>query len=417
MADESSIVPSNDDRKAEIRKQVSSTEIELVSTDIYLDVSNAVKLPFDQLANLGIGLSPIYNAFQKITTTIELPDQIQLFENDGVTPVALDRLYNAIPTESHPFRKGLHTSGYRDATNNAAQICIGTKKGETVQLVTEAAFDPTLILVAVALAQVNAKLDSIQAGVDKIYEYLKLHDEAERRANLEALQRYLNDYKHNWNNKTWISSAHNQVATIKREAKASMIQLRAQIEKETEVGGPFDIRLGMKDKLQGIVNNMNEYRMAVYTYAFASFLEPMLSENYSEAYLTEIAGDIRDQGIAYRKLYSKCYDSLEKAADKSVDSLVMDGVAGALGGLSGLIAKTPLGDATQIDEALADASDNVDGLNDSFTAGLLKELRKTHDPDIRVFSESVDNVNALYNKPHKLLADKDALYLLPGGEE
>ena len=45
--------------KTQIRKQLSSTDIRLASTDIEVDVSNAIKLPFDQIPALGVALGSL----------------------------------------------------------------------------------------------------------------------------------------------------------------------------------------------------------------------------------------------------------------------------------------------------------------------------------------------------------------------
>ena len=42
----------------------------------------------------------------------------------------------------------------------------------------------------------------------------------------------------------------------------------------------------------------------------------------------------------------------------------------------------------------------------------MKRLHQAKTPDVSPFGSYVRRIDALYNKPHKLLADKDAIYVL-----
>lgn len=406
MAYDAAITPSdnNVERKRLVREQLANTEVKLAPTDIQLDVSNAVKIPFDALSELGVCLSPIATTFRTAATTIDTPTLLSVTDKFGN---ALD------PHLLQSFKDGSgYLGSYRDATNGFGQARLHPVEGQTLSSVASMPYDPTALFIAAAMAQINAKLDAIQAGVDKIYRYEEIKDEAERRSNLDALQRYLNGYKHNWNNATWIASAHNQVASIKREAEKSIIQLRALIGEETQKGNLLEVRASVEGKLDNVVKNMREYQLALYTYSFAAFLEPMLSENYAAAYLNGIAEDIREKGIAYRELYTKSYNALKASADKSVDKMLLGTTASALNKLGGFIKQTPIGDITPIDEAFEGAGKDVARFNKDKTRDLMAHLTRAKEPGVNVFRESVENINALHNKPHKLLADKDAIYIL-----
>lgn len=54
-------------------------------------------------------------------------------------------------------------------------------------------YDPTALAMAVALAQVNQKLDGIQDTLDGIFDYLRIKDKADILASLETLVSILND--------------------------------------------------------------------------------------------------------------------------------------------------------------------------------------------------------------------------------
>lgn len=405
MADDNSIEPAdNDDRAALICEQLANTELKIVATDTQLDVSHATRIPFSALPYLGAGLSSLVPAFSTVTATLSTPTLLSVTDKAG-------RVLDPSILQSFNDGSGLMGS-FRDAQKGFGQARFHIANTQTMQTTVQMPFDPTSLFTAAALAQINQRLNAIQEGVEQVYQYMDEKDKAQRRANLDALQNYLNGYKHNWNNKTWIASAHSQVMTICRETEASVIQLRAQIGEKAQPKAPLEIRPMVEARLGEVVDRMKEYQLAVYTCCFASFLEPVLSENYNSEYLKGIADSIEKHGLEYRELYTKCYNAIEKSAEGAADTALLNGVSSALDGLSGFIEKTPVGDATLIDEALSDASRGIAGFNDDASANLMKRLHQAKAPDVSPFGSYVRRIDALYNKPHKLLADKDAIYVL-----
>lgn len=72
------------------------------------------------------------------------------------------------------------------------------------------------------------------------------------------------------------------------------------------------MRLAVSGRLDEVLDRLKEYQLATYTYSFAAFLGPMLSENFDEANLNAIASKISDHGNEYRKLYTECYNAIEE---------------------------------------------------------------------------------------------------------
>lgn len=62
------------------------------------------------------------------------------------------------------------------------------------------AFDPVVVAAAVALAQINQKLDGIQATMDQMFDYLCTKDRAADIAALDSLKAILDEYRYNLDN-------------------------------------------------------------------------------------------------------------------------------------------------------------------------------------------------------------------------
>ena len=274
-------------------------------------------------------------------------------------------------------------------------------------------YDPTMLFMAAALAQINQKLDAIQDTVNEMFEYMRQKDKAELRGNVKTLEDVLEAYRYNWNNDIWRKNAHMKVVDIKQESEQAIIHLRAQIRTKVNEKGPVELRLAVGGRLDEVLDRLKEYQLATYTYSFAAFLEPMLSENFDEANLNAIATKISDHGNEYRKLYTECYNAIEESSKASADAVVLGGVSAAFAGLGALIKQTPLGDLTPVDEALEEAGKGVGDFNEGQTRVLMEKLQHAKAPDILPFKRSLEAVNDLHNHPHQLATDGENAYLLP----
>ena len=274
-------------------------------------------------------------------------------------------------------------------------------------------YDPTMLFMAAALAQINQKLDAIQDAVNEMLEYMRQKDKAELRGNVKTLEDVLEAYRYNWNNDIWRKNAHMKVVDIKQESEQAIIHLRAQIKTKMNEKGPIELRLAVGGRLDEVLDRLKEYQLATYTYSFAAFLEPMLSENFDEANLNAIAAKISDHGNEYRKLYTECYNAIEESSKASADTVVLGGVSAAFAGLGALIKQTPLGELTPVDEVLEEAGKGVGDFNESQTRALMEKLQHAKAPDVLPFKQSLVAVNDLHNRPHQLAADNENIYLLP----
>lgn len=405
-SDEQGLQPCNDGSvEAQIREQLANTEIRLAATDIEINTDNAIKIPFDQIASLGVGLGSLPEMFRTVTTTIDMPTLLQ----------ATDKLGN--PVDPSMLQRSNDGSGmlgsFRDAANCFGQARLHTVDAGTIQNVATMPYDPTALFMAAALAQINQKLDSIQDTVNEMFEYMRQKDKAELRGNLKTLEDFLEAYRYNWNNDIWRKNSHMKVVDIKQDSDQAIIHLRAQIKSKINDKGPIELRIAVGARLDDVLDRLKEYQLATYTYSFAAFLEPMLSENFDEANLEAIASRISERGNEYRELYTECYNAIEDNSKVSADAVVLGGVSAALSGLGGFLKQTPIGDLTPIDSALEDAGKGVGDFNESQTEGLMEKLQHAKAPDVLPFKESLEAVSRLHNQEHQLAVDSENVYLLP----
>lgn len=382
------------DARRQIARQVSQIELKPLMADVEMSKENTLKLPLDLLPSLGIGFSEVSQAVHA-----------------ALQPSGTHVLYRAVLPNGVVLKQaknGLFSSAARTMDGGAAWAQF--QQVSTVQNIA-AYFNPTSLAMAAALAQITWKLDAIQETQEEMFDYLRQKDKAVLLGNMQTLTGLFNDYRYNWNNDMWLKNAHMKVLDIKQESDKNSVHLRAQISGKLGSRGPLEIRAVIDQRLDEVLDQLKDYQLATHLYAFASFLEPLLSANYDGAYLATITKGISERALQYRETYSECYNEIERESKGAVDSILLGGVSAVGQALGGLIASTPLG-ATEIDDSISSAGKSAGRLNEDITEGLMAKLRRAKSPDVLVFQQALDSIDKLYNKPVEVLIDSENIYVI-----
>ena len=386
--------------KAEIAQQIADNIVQLVPTDIDIDLTPAVKIPLDQIASLGTGF-------------VSIPEQFRTFtmQNNGTLMEAFDKYGRQVNiSELHTLHGSTdHIGSLPDPLTRIGQARFREASGASFT----APINPATIAMAVALSQINQKLDAIQQTQQEMFDYLKQQDKAKLRGDLQTLVDMMDGYRFNWDNPTFRQNKHAKALDIRQDAEQSIIHLRAQIKTKLAEKSLIANRFEISQRLDEVLDRLKEYQLSLYLYSFAAFAEVMMLENFDEDYLKAIAGKIEERSLQYRQVYTECYDTIESSSKMALDSAVLGGLSIAGKTLGGLIKNTPIGDLTPIDEALEGAGESIGSFNEDQTENLLEKLRLAKTPEVKAFSDSLASVNALYNKPTRLLADSENVYVLP----
>ena len=409
MAD-NEIKPSTDGGREElVAKQLASTKIHLALTQERVDVSDAIKLPLERVPQLGIALASLPSTFRTVTNTVSVPTLLQ----------PTDKFGNPLdPSILQSFKDGSGLMGsYRDAANGFGQARFHVVEGDIATSVTQVPYDPTSLFMAAAIAQINQKLDSIQESVDEMFEYMRQRDKANMRGNLKTLVDILNGYGLNYDKAVYMANAHMKVLDIKQASVQDMEHFRSQAQADLKKKGFIEVRDDVKRRLDKVLDYLKDYQLATYIHAFSLFLEPMLTQNFKPAKLADAAAKIEADSLAYRELYTECYDALEANTADTIDVALLGGIASAGKMLGRAIAATPIGELTPIDEALESAGEDVDRFNDEQSEKLIEKLHQAKTPDVAPFRQSVTEIDTLYNRPTQIAVDAENAYILPAKQQ
>lgn len=409
MADNETKPSANDGREELVAKQLASTKIHLALTQKRVDVSGAIKLPLERIPQLGVAFASLPSMFRTVTNTVSVPTLLQ----------ATDKYGNPLdPSKLNTFKDGSGlTGGYRDAAKGLGQARLHVVEGDIATSVTQVPYDPTSLFMAAAIAQINQKLDSIQESVDEMFGYMRQRDKANMRGNLKTLADILNSYSLYYNNAIEMTSAHMKAIDIMHASEQDIEHFRSLAQSNLKKKGLVEVRDGMEKRLDKVLDYLKDYQLATYIHAFSLFLEPMLAQNFEPAKLADATAKIEADSIAYRELYTDCYNALEAGAADTVDSALLGGIASAGKMLGHAIAKTPVGEHTLIDEALEGAGEDIGRFNDGQSDKLLEKLHQAKTPDVAPFKQSVMEVDTLYNHPTQIAVDAENVYILPAKQQ
>lgn len=375
-------------RKNELLKAMSATELAPLEVKNEISVQTYSKIPLSRLTALGTGFEPVVSAIQQVTSHGQA--------TSGFYKVTIP--------------KGTHLAQFKEKSG-----FLGTAVGEH-GIVGQAQLnpllcDPTTLLAAATLANIDKKLDAIQEVQQEMLDFLAQKEKSALKADLNFLMDIQNNYKYNWNSEKYKAANHAKVLDIRQEAARQIDfyqeQIKKQLGKKALPHSDHDVQK-MLEKVQG---EFKEYQLALYIYGFAYFLEVVLQENYEKAYLSAIAKRIDEMAFQYREFYSLAYSQIENLSKSSLQAHLFGGLSAINKGAGTAIAKIPGINKSQIDETLIEAGERIGAYKNRRVQTTMQQLLERQSSCVRPFIDNINAVNRLYNEPVTLIFNHDTLYL------
>lgn len=375
-------------RKNELLKAMSATELAPLEVKNEISVQTYSIIPLSRLTALGTGFEPVVSAIQQVTSHGQA--------TSGFYKVTIP--------------KGTHLAQFKEKSG-----FLGTAVGEH-GIVGQAQLnpllcDPTTLLAAAALANIDKKLDAIQEVQQEMLDFLTQKEKSALKADLNFLMDIQNNYKYNWNSEKYKAANHAKVLDIRQEAARQIDfyqeQIKKQLGKKALLHSDHDVQK-MLEKVQG---EFKEYQLALYIYGFAYFLEVVLQENYEKAYLSAIVKRIDEMAFQYREFYSLAYSQIENLSKSSLQAHLFGGLSAINKGAGTAIAKIPGINKSQIDETLIEAGERIGAYKNRRVQTTMQQLLERQSSCVRPFIDNINAVNRLYNEPVTLIFNHDTLYL------
>ncbi len=378
-----------------------------------LDLSNAIELPITELSSLGVALYSLPEALKATASTTtsvsggELLYRVTDVRGNVLTP---DRL--------HSFNNGSGYLGSIKVPGTFAQAKLNPVQSQTVtETVTSASsFNPTMLFVAAALTEINQKLDEISDLQQEMFAYAKQRDHAKLVAAFKDLDELKDNYRFNSTNDSYISTRHRRVLSARSEAEHAIEFQRERLAGMLKPLGAIHMGKDVSKRTASMVEALRDYQLASYLYCYSTLMDVMLVGNYDSPYLESIGTKMEKYSLEYFELYTRCANRIEEDAKGSIGAVVAGGIGAAGGKLGRMIAATPVGDKTQIDEALIGQAHKLGGIAQDGADKRMAALAHAKPGFMRPFIDSIEELDRLHNEPVVLAMGKDSLYVLPLGE-
>lgn len=354
-----------------------------------LSAIGAVKIPLADLSALGV-------AFKPLTAAIE----------NAVAGSGGSGIY-------YVNTKGMQMFSTGEGFIGSLKSATGSVGGGQARM-TALSCDPTMLFMAVALMNIEKKLNTIQETQKEILEFLKEKERATLQGNFNVLSDIMGNFKYNWDNDTYKTNKHILVQQIKKEAEGSIVLYHDQITKSLKKRSFIHSDQEVKSMLKRLQAQFRDYRLALYLHAYSAFLEVMLLGNFSEGYLNSVERRISDYSYQYRSFYTECYNLVEDYSKSSIQTGMLNGLAKASRFMGDTIAKVPVIRKAQLDESLIEAGGKLDGREEKRTAAAMESFAQNRMNVTQPFIENIRMVNELYNKAVTYLFDGENVYIQKG---
>ena len=277
------------------------------------------------------------------------------------------------------------------------------------------AVDPATLAAQAAMAaimmEINKKLDNIQEMQQRILGFLEQDKQAEQQANLKVLTDILEGYKHNWDNTQYLQNHHMKVLDIKQVAEKNIIFYQEQIAAAIKKMPAIHLDQAVKAAITELGKLFSQYRMTLYQFSFASFLEVMLLGNFRQAYLDQVAAKVQEYNQHYQIQFSECRDMIKRYSSESVETKVLAGIGNAGKALGKFIGSVPFLAQGPVDEWLQDNGEALLKGNDEKAQKVAALFSTEEKTGSEVFVDSIRNVALISNQTTDVLFDGEALYL------
>ncbi|WP_165248994.1 hypothetical protein [Adlercreutzia sp. ZJ141] len=392
-------------KQSEIIKAVAEITPFSKRSEIDIKSSRMTEIPLAQIA-MGVGaVASLSDAFRIVTTTVDA--SVLGAGGPGIYKLSFP---NGVTGALAQFRDG---SGFLGSIMDRGVVGQARLNPiDNLPMTTTVPIDPMMIAVAIAVASIDKKLDKIIELQDKIIDFLERDKKAELEASLHALNDIRYSYQHNWNDESFTRASLVRIMDEKKCAKRNVVFYSGRVKDRAAKKDLIHFDFSTDSKLKEMQDDFDQYRLALYLYSYASFLEVILLRQFSEGYISSVTTDIEEHVLQYRLVYTDCYNLLEAYSKRSVETFAKGAAGFALKGLGNAVKRIPVIEKGSVDEALLSAGEAVSSAKESHAEKALGLFVENKNCGAQPFVDTVKTIGRLCNDPIEFLIDGDEMYLL-----
>ena len=398
--------PNQPDKASSNNGLVELTEGLLIDTRKSINSKQALSVPIAELSTFGAGLSSLIPAIYKVTRTALNPTN------------RLYKVANAAAGDTLKMAKNGNAWGAMRTASGGSKLVQLTEAGPLSKATNALPeFNPGLMMMAVALYSIEKDLKQISETQQKILTFLEVENESQIEADVESLMGIVANYKFNWDNELSVTSSHNLVLDIQNRSQKNMIAYQKRV---TDAVSSKKLILGQSNintELSNFEKKFKYYRLSLYTFSLASFMEIMLSGNFTEEYITNTKDKIRKLSDDYRDEFERASLYLEQLGNSAIDANAVKVIGTAGKTVGKIIGTVPLVKKVPVDEFLQDKGDLLQKIAIGMERKAVEAFAELGNPETGIFEDKMEDMIQIYNHTAQICFDKEKIYLLPANQD
>lgn len=405
-----------DTKKTEASRDINSEIINVINAMDFADgftvekisemeLNKAKKIPISNLALLGTAFSQMSEAARTTVTTV-------------TSEIKMENLYRGIWPEGANGKLAFNING-ATVGNIMGEKGIDSRMlfkpigGVSVEntITSIKSIDPTMMAVAVALMEINRKLDGIQSSIDEVLRFLETDKQANQRGNLQTLAEIMEDFKRKGNDADFCKSGNHTVQEIRRDARQDIEFYKTRIETAVKGKKTFHSQKDVCEYVDSITTNFAEYQLACYLYAYSTFLDTVLRKDFEEESIGSCRSKIIRIAEDYDALFRECRAQIASYQRSSAGNKVVGGIGKTAGTLGKAIRSIPVIEKGSMDELLLNAGDVLRDVNKDTVKAQVNNLEILENNRMGDFLNGIGVVGALCNRKSAMITDGMNLYV------
>lgn len=405
-----------DTKKTETSRDINSEIINVINAMDFADgftvekisemeLNKAKKIPISNLALLGTAFSQMSEAARTTVTTV-------------TSEIKMENLYRGIWPEGANGKLAFNINGAtvgnimgeKGIDSRMLFKPIGEVSVENT-ITSIKPLNPTMVAIAVALMEINKKLDGIQSSIDEVLRFLETDKQAKQRGNLQTLAEIMEDFKRKGNDADFCKSRNHAVQEIQRDARHDIEFYKTRIETAVNKKKTFHSRKDVREYVDSITTNFAEYQLACYLYAYSTFLDTVLRKDFEEGSIDSCRSKIIRIAEDYDALFRECRAQIASYQRSSVGNKMVGGIGKTADTLGKAIRSIPVIEKGPVDELLLDAGGVLRDANKDTVKAQVNNLEVLENNRMGDFLNGIGVVGALCNRKSAMITDGINLYV------
>ena len=285
------------------------------------------------------------------------------------------------------------------------------KNKKAIKELKKMGFNPATILITITLFELEKEIVAIKEISDKILSFLENEKTSEIEADIETLNRLINEYKYNWQDEQYVKNNHKQVMEIERSSSANIRLYLKEIRSDLEKSSLIMTNKTINNNLNELEKHFIYYRLSLYVFGFATFMDVMLLENFERDYLNVKKEEIEAYNNEYMSTYQEALKYVHNSADKSVQGNIISGIGSAGKAIGNLAEKVKMAKDKNIDTWFSEGADNLKIISKDMKDKFSLRFEDMKDSKVERFVNKIELISKMYNDTKDIYFDKEKIYL------